>query len=115
MTRNTRKNSCVKRSPCASTRLSALAAHAQGTLVANAGDGLERFLQLPPVQIGLGGRQAGAERFGPPRVVLEHGDEPIVFVEGQAAQHDGVDDGENRRAGANAERQNCQRNGCERW
>ena len=47
--------------------------------------------------------------------MLEHGDEPIVFVEGQAAQHDGIDDGENGRAGADAERQNSQRNGRERW
>jgi hypothetical protein len=38
-----------------------------------------------------------------------------VLVEGQAAQDDGVDHGEDRRAGADAERENRQRDAGEGW
>jgi hypothetical protein len=51
----------------------------------------------------------------PPPVEFEHRDDPIVFVERQAAQHDGVDDRENRRTGADTEREHRQRHGRERW
>ena len=63
---------------------------------------------LAPVEIGLRRGRAAAERRRPLGVVLEHDAEPIVLVERQPAQDDGVDDREEGRPGADAEGQDSQ-------
>ena len=71
------------------------------------GQAVERLLALPPIQVGLRGGRA-AEQPGRAALVLENGNEPIVLVERKPAQHHGVDDGEDGRAGADAEGQDDQ-------
>ena len=55
----------------------------------------EGLLAVAPVQIVLRHRVAGLR---PLRVVFEDGQNPIVLVEGQSAEHHGIDDGEDRGA-----------------
>jgi hypothetical protein len=54
----------------------------------------------------LRGGPAGAKRLGSPSVLFEHGHDPIVFIERQAAKDDGVHDGEDGGRGTYSERQN---------
>ncbi len=84
------------------------------------GHGLEHLLLGGPVHVVLGRGAGDAERIRrgiggaeEGRTPLADGDEPVVFVEWQAAQHDRVDDGEDGRRGADAQRKDDQRNGRE--
>ena len=74
------------------------------------GEVAERLLLGAPIQVILRQR-APAER--PLRIVFEHGDDPIVLVEGEPAQDNGIHHGEDRRAGADPEREHHQRDGGE--
>ena len=77
------------------------------------GQAVERVLHPPPVQVHLRRGRAAAERGRLGRIVLEDDCEPVVFVERERAQHDGVDDREDGRAGADPERQDRERDGGE--
>jgi hypothetical protein len=68
-----------------------------------AGDRLERPLRPPPVEKRRHRRDLpmGRDR----RAVLEDDHQPVLFLERQAAQHDRVDDGEDRGRDADAQRE----------
>jgi hypothetical protein len=59
-------------------------------------------------------RVAGGRWRGPGCAALAHGHEPVVLIERQAAKHHGVNHGEDRRAGADAQHQHDQCHGGER-
>jgi hypothetical protein len=74
--------------------------------------GVEHLLLGGPVHVVL--RRDPTRRGRGRRAPLADRDEPVVFVERQAAQHDGVHHREDRRAGADAEDEHDQGDGRER-
>ena len=74
---------------------------------------VERLLHLPPVAVHLRGRKPGAEHLLAGRVVLEDDGQPVVLVEGKSTQDHRIDHREDRRGGADAEREHRQGDGGE--
>ena len=72
------------------------------------GQAVEQLLLRPPIEKRLGRSRIAqyVTRFG---IGLEHGHEPVVLVEGQTAQDDGIDDGKDGGGRPDAEREDRQR------
>ena len=76
---------------------------------------VEGILHATPVEIGLRSRCAATEGSGPGRVVFKHDGESVVLVEGQRAQHHGVDHREDGGAGTDPQREHRQCDSREGW
>ena len=105
-TRTTRKNSVVDLGGPQRLRVAVRVPQGERR-PGHRGQAVERLLSGPPVQKRLRGRRA-AEHLAAVSAALEDGYQPIVLVERQTAQDDGVDDREDGGAGSDAEGQHGQ-------